>query len=576
MPSKAIHGIGASPGIAIGPVLRYGNGKLVVEQQRTNDVQNEQAHLHSAIQQAKLEIQNLLQQAREKLGEQEAAIFEAHEMFLEDPDLLQMVQANIQEQQTSAAYAWQEGTKHYAAQLRTLDNEYLAARATDLEDVAQRVLRLLAGNQEQTLHLHEPVIIVANELTPSDTIKLERSKILAFCTATGGPTSHVAILAKALGIPAITSLNSKIQELKDHMQVIIDGATGELFIEPDQETIAAYTRQQQAQARSQQAAFSVAHQPATTLDGTCVEIAANVGAPEHVQEALHYGAEGIGLLRTEFLFMERDDSPAEDEQEAIYRAIFTTMGERPIVVRTFDIGGDKPSPYLHIAAEMNPFLGVRGIRLAFAHPDILQTQLRALLRAGAGHHLKIMFPMVAFNTEIAQIHEQIATAQATLRERGQTYATKVAIGIMIEIPAAALMADVLAANVDFFSIGTNDLTQYTLAIDRTNSALTSQADALHPAVLRLIHMVVEAAHKHGKWVGLCGELGGDPVATPILLGLDLDELSMTPTAIPQVKAKIRQYTMQEAQMMAQHALTLADAQTVRTYIHEMESRLLAL
>lgn len=562
----AIRGIAASPGIAVGPIFRYEAGKVVVELRHVEDVQHEIAHLDAALKQAREEIHTLLLQAQENIGSKEAAVFEAHELFLDDPDLLQQVHAAIQAQAINAAYAWQQGIAQYAAQLRAIDNEYLAARAADVEDVAQRVLRILEGIHAPSSKLTEPVVIVATELTPSDTLLFDKEKVRAFCTAAGGATSHVAILARALGIPAITGLGTGINQLHNGMQVVVDGTAGEVLLEPDAETLVAYQRRAEILAQMQQDALRLAQQPAMTLDGICIEVVANIGTPEQAAEALTYGAEGVGLLRTEFLFLEREAAPDEDEQVAVYRSVLETMGTRPVVVRTLDIGGDKPAPYLSMPTENNPFLGVRGIRLALAKPDIFQTQLRALLRAGVAHTLKLMFPMVATSEEIRAIREHLQLAAATLAARGASYTERVEVGIMVELPAAALMADTLVELVDFFSIGTNDLAQYTLAADRTNPQVVTLADALHPAVLRQIRMVIEAAHVRGKWVGLCGELAGDPLAIPVLLGLGLDEFSVTPRSVPLVKQVLRSYGTQEAREIARQALALSNAAEVRAYL----------
>lgn len=571
MPTKTLRGIGASPGIATGPVYRYDGQQFTITQHHSSDPQHERASLEAALSQGKQEIHALFIQAKENVGTHEAGIFEAHEMFLDDPELLEQVYEMIEKQQATAAYAWQETTKQYAAQLRAIGDTYLSARATDLEDVAQRVLRILQGAEEQELGITEPSIIVAHDLTPSETIKFEGQKIRAFCIAEGGPTSHVAILAKALGIPAITGLGSSINQLTNGMQIIVDGTSGEIFLEPDRVTLASYEQQAQAFMRARLDAFQATHQPAITTDNHRVEVAANIGSPDQVDAALHHGADAIGLLRTEFLFMERTTAPDEEEQYATYLSIFQAMDKRPIVVRTFDIGGDKPASYLNMSGEMNPFLGIRGARLALQHSELLQTQLRALLRAGSGHNLKIMFPMVSTIGEFETLRAHITKTQEALAERSVDYARQVEIGIMIEVPSAAIMADVFAPQVDFFSIGTNDLTQYVLASDRTNAAVAYLADALHPAVLRLIRLVVDAAHAHGKWVGLCGELASNILATPVLLGLGLDEFSMTASFIPTIKQRLRLCDTEQARAIAHHALSLRDANEVTAYLNSLNN-----
>jgi phosphotransferase system enzyme I (PtsI) len=567
MSTRTIQGIGASAGIAIGPVFRYQTREQVVERRHIDDTTAEQVRLSAALTQAQTEIQALAAQARNDVGPSNASIFEAHEMFLSDPELLEEVHTMIETQHVNADYAWKVTTEQHAAALRELGDEYLAARAADVEDVAKRVIRILQGVEEQTAQLSEPSVIVATELTPSDTVTLDKQKVLAFCTARGGATSHVAILSKALGMPAVVGLGEAADQLQNGMQVIVNGANGEIVIEPDAAAIASYREQATSLAHMQTEAQEQALEPAITADGKQVEVVANIGSPAEASGALTYGAEGVGLLRTEFLFLDRETAPDEDEQTAVYSAIMETMGQRPVVIRTMDIGGDKPASYLDMPGEMNPFLGVRGLRLSLVHPDMFQVQLRALLRAGAGHNLKIMFPMVATRKEVLAAREQVSVAQESLASRNIPYARQCEIGIMVEVPSAALMADILADLVDFFSIGTNDLSQYTLAADRTNAEIAPLADALHPAVLRLIRNVIEAAHAHRKWVGLCGELAGDPLATPVLLGLDLDEFSMSARSIPLVKQTIRQYTVPQAREIAQHVLSLGDATEVRAYLY---------
>ncbi|GCE13558.1 phosphoenolpyruvate--protein phosphotransferase [Tengunoibacter tsumagoiensis] len=570
MATRAMRGIAASAGIANGPVFRYALPTLTVELRQMEESTQEWARLNTALEQARTEVHMLFKQARQSVGAAEAAIFEAHELFLDDPELLEMVQTSIEQKHYSADYAWQNATQSYAAQLRAIPDEYLAARAVDLEDIAQRVLRRLQGQSEHDLLLTEPVILVATDLTPSETVRLDTKNVRAFCTGVGSATSHVAILARALGIPAVTGLGKDLEQLQDGMQVLVDGAAGEVVLEPDQQVLDRYLLQAQKLAKQREIALAHALEPAQTLDGLQVELVANIGSPEQAVEALTYGAEGIGLLRTEFLFLERATPPTEEEQSALYRQVLQTMEQRPVVVRTFDIGGDKPAAYLPMPDEMNPFLGVRGVRLALQQREVFQTQLCALLRAGVGHHLKIMVPMVASIEELLAVREQVQQAQADLVARNLPYAENYELGIMIEVPAAALMADLLAEHVDFFSIGTNDLAQYTLAADRTNASLAHLSDALHPAVLRLIRMVIDAAHEHGKWVGLCGELASEPLAAPLLLGLGLDEWSMTASAIPLIKQTIRNYHSAQAHEITQHVLaSCRNAAEVRAYIRAM-------
>ncbi|HEY6409287.1 MAG TPA: phosphoenolpyruvate--protein phosphotransferase [Ktedonobacteraceae bacterium] len=566
MSTQTIHGIGASSGIAIGPVFRYKMQEQRVEKRHVEDSAAEWACLEAALAQAKAEIQALASRAKQEVGTGSASIFEAHEMFLSDPDLLEQVRTTMETQHVNADYAWKEGTEQYAATLRSLSDEYLA-RAVHVEDVARQVLQLLHGAGEQVAPLQEPSIIVATELATSDTLTFDKQKVLALCTAYGGATAPVAFLAKKLGIAAVVRLGAAADQLHSGAQVIVNGITGEVLIEPDEAEIAVYRQQMQALAQSWSEALQEALAPAITADGKQVETVANIISPADAAGALEYGAEGVGLLRSEFLFLDRDTAPDEDEQFAVYSAIMETMGQRPVVIRTLDIGGAKPASYLDMPQEVNPSLGVRGVRFSLAHPEVFQVQLRALLRAGVGHNVKIMFPMVATREEVLAAREQLAAAREALTERGVPFSQQYEVGIMVEVPAAALMADVLAGMVDFFSIGTNDLSQYTLAADRRNAAVAPLADVLHPAVLRLIRMVIDAAHAQGKWVGLCGDLAGDPLAVSVLLGLGLDEFSMTARSLPAVKQAIRRCTLAQAREIALHALALGDASEVRGFLH---------
>lgn len=569
MPTTTLQGIGASPGLAIGPLFHYEVPRLVFECLKVEHPEQEMVRLQAALRQAQQEVNGLSVQAMRDGGSGEAAIFEVHEMFLSDPVLLQQVQDTIEMQQCNAEYAWQEAIQRYAETLRGLGDDYLAARAQDIDDVQQRVLRILQGATTQPAHLEKPVVIVSADLAPSDTVVLEKRKVLAFCTSAGGPTSHVAILSKALGIPAVVGLGDEIRSMDNDTLLIVDGTTGAVHAEPDAATIAHYQQRISTRSQWQEEAFKLAHQPARTLDGKHIEVAANIGMLTRASTAQEYGAEGIGLLRTEFLFLDRDDAPDEEEQMEFYREVLGTMGSHPVVVRTLDIGGEQPASYLQRPSETNPSLGLRGLRLSLTMPELFQTQLRALLRAGAGHNLKIMLPMVTSREEIEQARQHIEQARAELAARRVDYAAHCDIGIMVEVPAAAVMADTLAEAVDFFSIGTNDLAQYTLAADRSNASVTAQADALHPAILRLIRMIVEAARVHRRRVSICGELAGDPLAVPVLLGLGVDELSMGARVIPIIKQTIRHYTTAEARSIAAHALALASANDVRNYLQSV-------
>jgi len=566
---KTLQGIAASPGIAIGPAFRFQKTDLRFECYAVQDPSAEWARFQTALETASAQLADVCAQAEAESGADDAAIFQAHALMLDDPELLDAVRTAIEEQCVNAESALNDAAGTYIQLLESLDDEYLSARAADVRDVADRVLRILLGVAESpTANLTTPSVILARDLTPSDTVLLDKSLVLGFCTAEGGPTAHTAILARGLGLPAIVGIGPDLLEVEDHTTLILDGGSGTLVAEPDDKTVAMYRGRQAvattvlAQAREQ------AHEPAITRDGHRVEVVANIGNVEGARAALDAGAEGVGLLRTEFLYLERDHLPDEEEQYQTYRAILYEFGDRPVILRTLDIGGDKELSYFDLPKEMNPFLGLRAIRLCLTQPNIFKPQLRAVLRAGAGRNLKVMFPMVATVAEVRAARSLLEECRAELLAEGQPIAEEMEIGIMVEIPSAALMADRLAAEVDFFSIGTNDLSQYTMAADRVNAAVAPLANGFQPAVLRLVRQVITAAHAQGKWVGLCGELAGEPLAAPILLGLGLDEFSMNPPAIPLIKQIIRALTLDQARAVAQAALELDSPDAVQALVRE--------
>jgi len=566
---KTLQGIAASRGIAIGPAFHFQRADLSFERCTVEDPAAEWTRCQAALETAREQLADVYTKAEAESGAEEAAIFQAHAMILEDPELLGAVQTAIEEQHTNAESALSDAAEMYAQMLEALDNEYLSARAADVRDVATRVLRILLGVAESPCAgLTAPSIVLARDLTPSDTVLLDKSLVLGFCTAEGGATSHTAILARGLGLPAIVGTGPDILDTPAGATLVLDGSDGTLLVEPDEETVARYRARQAAAATVLTQARQVTHEPAVTHDGHRVEVVANVGNVEGTQAALEAGAEGVGLFRTEFLYLERSCLPDEEEQYRAYRAVVDVFDDQPVILRTLDIGGDKPLPYLDLPREMNPFLGLRAIRLCLARPELFRPQLRAALRAGAGRNLKLMFPMVATIAEVRAARAVLEECRAELLAEGQPVAEEMEVGIMVEIPAAALLADRLAAEVDFFSIGTNDLSQYTLAADRTNASVAALADAFHPAVLRLVRDVIGAAHAQGKWVGLCGELAGEPLAIPILLGLGLDEFSMNPPAIPLAKQVIRALTLDEAREVAQATLELDSAGAVRALVQE--------
>jgi len=553
-------GIAASPGIAVGTVFQYKLPDLVIEEKTSGRKEDEKKRLSDAVSTAKVQLKKLNEQMLTTGATQEAAIFDVHIELLSDQEILDHIQKQIELGQ-SAAKALQHVIDEKAKFLAALPDPVLSGRAADLYDVGYRVLRIMLGKEAEVIQLPDrPVIIFARDLSPSDTVSLDADKVLGFCTSEGGPTSHTAIIARALGIPAVVGAGEKILHIDSDTNVILDGKRGIISIDPSAGEIQQAQEAQQQEAKRQQQMKEIAADPAITTDGHRVEIAANIGGAAEAEKALQNGAEGVGLLRTEFLFLERTTPPTEEEQQEVYRKILSTMGELPVIVRTLDVGGDKPIPYIQTPPEENPFLGLRGIRLGLANPEILREQVSALLKSDDNGNLHIMFPMISDVAELRQAVQVISEVKAELSAKA------VKVGIMIEVPSAALLADVFAEEVDFFSIGTNDLTQYTLATDRMHGALSKNLDGLHPAVLRLISQTVEGAHKHGKWVGVCGELGSDPVAIPVLVGLGVDELSVSVPAIPEVKAIIREMDYSKSKELAQQSLQCRTAADVRALV----------
>jgi phosphoenolpyruvate-protein phosphotransferase len=550
-----IKGVGAAPGIAVGPIFHFHQVEFDLDQAESG-----QMELTEALNRAREELVTLHRQMVDKKLGAEAAIFEAHRELLDDPDLMESVEMHMAAGQ-SAIKSWKITIDERAAAIAALNDSLLAARAADLRDVGKRVLRLMLGVKENGSSLPAtPVVIVARELSPSDTASFDPERVLGFGIVEGGPTSHIAILARALGLPAIVGVDESMLALEEKTPVILNGNDGSLTVNPAADVLERAKISQKRWLEYRRFAQEQASLPAISQDGQRVDVTANAGSIADAAEALKMGADGIGLLRTEFLFLERTTAPTEEEQFNVYRAIAETMRDHPVIVRTLDIGGDKPLSYIQMKPELNPFLGERGIRLCLNRPELFREQLRAILRAASHGTLRMMFPMVS---DIAELRQ----ARAIIDElRAELNAPEVQIGIMIEVPSAALMADIFAPEIDFFSIGTNDLTQYTLAMDRGNSALASKHDGLHPAVLRLIAHTIESAHKHGKRADICGELGSDAAAIPILLGLGMDELSVSIPSVPTVKAQVRALKISELGSLAREALNCSTAQEVRELV----------
>ena len=552
-------GVAASPGLAVGKVWRLRREEIVV--QEVGEAPNlERRRLEDALDLARNQLEALQAELRSQADPAKAAIFAAHQELLGDPGLLDIAESAIAKGK-SAAFAWRAAFTTHAEGLARLRNALLAGRANDLRDVGRRVLAIITETPLEDPQAPPDTILIAEDLTPSDTARLDRSRVLGFATVGGGSTSHVAIIARSLDIPAVAGIEPRAMDLPDGMEVILDGSKGSLRLEPDPLEIARIKTLKERQGARRANDLAAALDPAVTSDGQRIEVAANIGGLEDAVRSVTLGGEGVGLLRSEFLYMDRTSAPSEDDQYAIYADIARALDGRPLIIRTLDVGGDKPLPYLPMPREENPMLGIRGVRIGLDRPEILRTQVRAILRAGQGNRLRMMFPMIATLEEIRSVKGLVEEERARL---GLT--DEVELGIMVEVPAAAVLARQFAREVDFFSIGTNDLTQYTLAMDRGHPKLAAKADAMNPAVLQLIAQTVEGAAAEGKWVGVCGGLASDPQAVPILVGLGVAELSVSVPSIPSVKAQVRAYSLRQCQELAEKALAQDSAAAVRALV----------
>ncbi len=557
-------GVAASPGLAVGEVFQLRRMEIAVTEAGAG-VDNERRRLAAAIAAAQGQLAALRAKLHAKTEPAKAAIFAAHEELLSDPDLLEITESSIAKGK-SAAFGWKKAVSTHADRLAGMRNQLLAQRANDLRDVGLRVLSILTGAEIRQPEYPPNTILVAEDLTPSDAAALDRSPVVGFCTTRGGATSHVAILARSLGIPALAGIEPAALELPNGTIVILDGHKGTLQLHASPEQVARIRQTQKLSEQRRKENLAHALEPAVTQDGTRIEVLANIGGLKDAGRVDSLGGEGVGLLRSEFLFMERSDAPTEEQQFETYKSIAEAVGpERPIIIRTLDVGGDKPLTYLPIPKEDNPFLGERGIRVGLDRPEILRTQLRAILRAGASGKVRVMFPMISTLDELRDVKAILAEEAARLG------VSSVPAGIMVEVPAAAVMAVQFAREADFFSIGTNDLTQYTLAMDRGHPKLAPQVDGLSPAVLRLIAHTVNGARSAGRRVGVCGGIASDPCGVPILLGLGIDELSVSLPAIPSVKAQIRTLRIDACRELAERALAAESAEEVRALVPEPES-----
>ncbi|MEE8029855.1 phosphoenolpyruvate--protein phosphotransferase [Clostridioides difficile] len=565
----AYKGIGASPGVALGKALVVEHSELVIEKKSIDNVEAEIAKLENAVAVSKEELVKVKEKASEELGAEEAEIFEAHLLVLEDPELIGSAIDKIKTESVNAEYALNEIKEMFVSMFESMDNEYMKERAADIKDVTNRILRHILGIKVVDLSaLSEEVVLIAHDLTPSDTATMNKKMVLGFLTDIGGRTSHTAIMSRTLEIAAIVGLNDITSKVKDGDFVVFNGDTGEVIVNPDEETINKYTELKAKYEDERKALQLLKGKPSVTLDGKHVELAGNIGTPNDIEGLIKNDAEGVGLYRKEFLYMDRDSFPTEEIQYEAYKAVLEGMDGKPIVIRTLDIGGDKELSYLSMEPEMNPFLGYRAIRLCLDRKDIFKTQLRALYRASVHGRLRIMFPMISSLEELLQAKEVVKEVLAELDSEGVAYAKDVEIGMMIEVPSAAVISDVLAKHVDFFSIGTNDLIQYTCAVDRMNQKISYLYNQFNPAVLRLIKTVIDNAHKEGKWAGMCGESAGDQKMIPILLGMGLDEFSMSPISILPARKLITSVKESDMKKLADDVLNMGTAEEIKSYIEK--------
>ena len=561
-------GTGASPGIALGKALVVEHSELAIERKNIEDVEAEIAKLEEAVKVSTEELTKVKEKAFNELGEHEAEIFEAHLLVLADPELIDSAKAKIRDEKVNADFALNEIKEMFVGMFESMDNEYMRERAADIKDVTNRVLRHILGVKVVDLAgLDEEVVLIAHDLTPSDTATMNKKMVLGFLTDIGGRTSHTAIMARTLEIAAVVGLTDITSKVKDGDFIVFNGDTGEVIINPDEETKVKYAKLKVDFEEYRKSLELLKGKASVTLDGRHVELAGNIGSPNDVEGLIKNDAEGVGLYRTEFLYMDKEDAfPTEEEQFEAYKAVLEGMNGKPIVIRTLDIGGDKELPYFDMEPEMNPFLGYRAIRLCLDRTDIFKTQLRALYRASVYGKLRIMFPMISSLEELLAAKEVIKEVLAELDAEGIAYAKDVEVGMMIEIPSSAIITDILAKHVDFFSIGTNDLIQYTCAVDRMNQKISHLYNQFNPAVLRLIKMTIDNAHKEGKWVGMCGESAGDQRMIPILLGFGLDEFSMSPISILPARKFITSVKHEDMKKFADEVLTMGTAKEIKEYV----------
>lgn len=568
--SELLKGIAASDGVAISKAYLLVEPDLSFSSENISDVDGEVEKFKAAVNQSKVELTQIRNNAEKQLGADKAAIFDAHLLVLEDPELLNPIEENIRNNKVNASTALNEVSTNFITIFENMDNEYMKERAADIRDVSKRILAHILGVElPNPSMINESVIIVGEDLTPSDTAQLNKEFVKGFATNIGGRTSHSAIMSRSLEIPAVVGTKDITDRVNHGDSLIIDGLSGDVIINPTDDEVQAYEQKQKNFLAEKEELAKLVNDESVSKDGVHVELAANIGTPNDLEGVKNNGAEGIGLYRTEFLYMGRDNMPSEEEQFEAYSKVLKEMDGKRVVVRTLDIGGDKELSYLNLPKEMNPFLGYRAIRLCLDQTDIFRTQLRALLRASEFGKLNIMFPMIATIKEFRDAKAILLEEKEKLVSEGVNVADDIEIGIMVEIPSTAALADIFAKEVDFFSIGTNDLIQYTMAADRMSERVSYLYQPYNPAILRLVKQVIEASHKEGKWTGMCGEMAGDNTAIPLLLGLGLDEFSMSATSILKARKQIKQLDQKEMQELANKAINCATEEEVVELVNQI-------
>ena len=564
-----LKGIAASQGISFAKAYVFVEPDLTVKEVKIEDVAAEIKRFEDAIEASKKELTIIKENALASLGADKAAVFEAHLLILDDPEFMGTVKTDIESKVINAEYAFKETSDMFISMFEAMDNEYMKERAADIRDVSKRILAHLLGvDLPNPSLIDEEVIVIAEDLTPSDTAQLNKKYVKGFATNIGGRTSHSAIMARSLEIPAVVGTSSITEDVKNGDILILDGLDGVVLVNPDEATTAEY-KEKHAKFEAQKAEWAkLVTEKSVTKDGHEVILAANIGTPADLEGVKNNGGEAVGLYRTEFLYMGREQLPTEDEQFEAYKAVLEGMGDKPVVVRTLDIGGDKELPYLDLPKEMNPFLGFRAIRLCLEEKDLFRTQLRALLRASVYGKLCVMFPMIATVQEFRAAKALFLEEKEKLVAEGVAVSNDIELGIMVEIPSTAVIADIFAKEVDFFSIGTNDLIQYTMAADRMSEKVSYLYQPYNPAILRLVKNVIEASHKEGKWTGMCGEMAGDSLAIPLLLGMGLDEFSMSATSILQARSQIKNLSLEKMKELVDKAIMCSTTEEVLALVEE--------